>query len=169
MKRLYLLRHAKSSWDDPALDDVDRPLAARGRRAAPRMGAYMRERGYRPAIALCSPARRAEETWTLVRGALGCAPAEETRPGIYGAAARDLLRMVQLIDGRHPSAVLIGHNPGVEMLAAALADDRAAVPGRFPTAALAAFEFEADGWTGARAGRGRLVEFVRPRDLAPSP
>ncbi|CAN0501767.1 unnamed protein product, partial [Laminaria digitata] len=70
MKRLYLLRHAKSGWDDPGQDDFDRPLSRRGLRSSPLMGRYMQNLGYAPSIALCSPARRTRETWELVRAAL---------------------------------------------------------------------------------------------------
>ena len=94
MKRLYLLRHAKSGWDGPEQDDFDRPLSRRGRRSAPLMGRYMRNLGYAPSIALCSPARRTQETWDLVRDALESGTTEEMRPELYHPAPRTLLDTV---------------------------------------------------------------------------
>ena len=162
MKRLYLLRHAKSSWDRPELDDFDRPLAPRGVRAAPRMGEYMRARQYRPAIALCSPALRARQTWTHVRDALDCRTIERMRPELYDAEPTALLEAVRSVDSRYGSAIVIAHNPGIQELAAALAGGGATIDA-YPTAALAVFDV--GDWADVRPGEGVLLEFVRPRDL----
>lgn len=166
MRRLYLLRHAKSSWDGPSPDDRDRPLAPRGARAAPRMGAYMSERGYRPEVVLCSPSRRTRETWSRVRGALGPPAREEFCEDIYLAPASTLLALVRGLDDRFPSALVVGHNPGTADLAAGLAAPSAAAGfGRYPTGALAVFDLDVQGWGGAGPGAGKVVEFVRPADL----
>ena len=162
MKRLYLLRHAKSSWDQPELDDFDRPLAPRGLRAAPRMGEYMRTRQYRPAIALCSPALRARQTWSCVRDALDCRVTERMRPELYDAEPDALLEAVRSIDGGYDSAIVVAHNPGIQGLAAGLAGEGAAIDA-YPTAALAVFDIGS--WADILPGEGVLLEFIRPRDL----
>ena len=174
MKRLYLLRHAKSSWGDPGLDDSERPLAPRGHRAAPLVGAHMVRQGYRPALALCSPARRARETWSHVRGMLDGEIAEDIRSEVYLASPLELLFLVRAIENRHASAIVIGHNPGMAEFAHELAGgltgaEKADIIGKFPTGALAVFDLAADGWQDLAADRSRLFEFVRPADLETIP
>lgn len=168
MKRLYLMRHAKAQVADPGMEDFDRALAPRGRRAAPRMGAYMRLLGYRPEIALCSPAARALETWVLVRDDLGCEVEEDFRPEIYEAAPRTLLECVQGLDDRYASAILIGHNPGILTLALGLVGRgiSSANPfGKYPTGALTVFDFDVARWRDVAPGGGALVGYTRPREL----
>ena len=168
MKRLYLLRHAKAQIAEPDMDDFDRPLAPRGRRTAPRVGAYMRLLGYRPDIALCSPAARALETWVLLRDALGCEIEEEFRDEIYSAAPRTLLDCVRGLDDRHASAILVGHNPGILTLALGLVGRGigSANPfGKYPTCALTVFDFDVGRWRDVAPGGGILIGFTRPREL----
>lgn len=168
MKRLYLLRHAKSGWDTPGQDDFDRRLTRRGRRSSPLMGQYMRNLGYAPSIALCSPARRARETWELVREALDGNTAEDMRPDLYHPDPRTLLEAVQQVDGTHPSAIVISHNPGILTLALGLIGDGvlSANPfGKYPTAALTVFDFEVETWADVYPGKGRLIGFTRPKEL----
>ena len=159
-KHLWILRHAKSSWDDSDLDDHDRPLAPRGRRAAKAMAGYIRREGVAPALVLCSSALRARETLERVN------PSGEwmIEPELYGADVSDLLALLRRVPERVPSVMLIGHNPGMQMLALALADELGAIAEKFPTGALATLEFEG-AWSELGPGRGRLVDFVRPRDL----
>ena len=168
MKRLYIIRHAKSSWESPDQDDFDRPLAPRGRRAAPLMGQYMRSLGYRPSIALCSPARRAVDTWRHIDGALGCDTVEEICPELYHPDARKVLEIVRDTDDGHSSAIVVSHNPGVLTLALGLIGGgiKVANPfGKYPTAALTVLDFEADAWRDIRPGGGRLIGFTRPKEL----
>ena len=168
MKRLHLLRHAKSGWDGPEQDDFDRPLSRRGRRSAPLMGRYMRNLGYAPSIALCSPARRTQETWDLVRDALESGTTEEMRPELYHPAPRTLLDTVQAVDDAHESAIVISHNPGILTLALGLIGSGvvSANPfGKYPTAALTVFDFAVDEWKDVYPGQGRLVGFTRPKEL----
>ncbi len=171
MKTLYLLRHAKSSWDDPALDDFDRPLAPRGRAAAPRIGAFMRAAGWLPDVVLCSAARRARETWALVADALD-AEIETIHTGelFHGSPFR-LLTVLRRAPDSAASIALVGHSPGIENLAARLSGPGSDVAGldllcgKFPTAALAVIELNAERWDAVEEGGGRLIRFVRPRDL----
>ncbi|MEX2454226.1 MAG: histidine phosphatase family protein [Rhodospirillaceae bacterium] len=168
MKRLFILRHAKSGWSDPAMDDFDRPLAPRGRRAAPRIGGHMRSLEYRPSVALCSPAGRARETWRQVLAELDCVPLEDIRPALYHAEPRTLLDAVRSIDDIHPSAIVIGHNPGILTLALGLVGRGIASAnpfGKYPTGALTVFDFAADSWADIGPGDGTLIDFTRPKDL----
>ena len=168
MKRLYLLRHAKSGMAGPGTGDFDRTLAPRGRRAAPRIGEYMQSLGYRPGIALCSPARRTRETWELVREKLDCPVAEEFPSTLYDAAPRTLLDCVRAIDDRYDGAILVGHNPGILTLALGLVGRgvTSANPfGKYPTAALTVFDVEIDRWRDLVPGSGILIGFTRPKEL----
>lgn len=168
MKRLFLLRHAKSGWDSPGQDDFDRSLTRRGRISAPLIGRHMQHLGYAPSIALCSTARRAQETWSLVRGALASETAEEMRPELYLPDPRTLLDAIQKIGKIHPSAIVISHNPGTLALALGLSAHsvRAANPfGEYPPAALTVFDFAAETWADVHPGEGRLIGFTRPKEL----
>lgn len=168
MKRLYLLRHAKSGWDDPGQDDFDRRLTRRGRRSAPLIGRYMLHLGYAPSIALCSPARRARETWELVRDALGGETPEDMRPELYHPDPRAMLAIIHKISNAHPSAIVISHNPGILTLALGLIGNGvvSANPfGKYPTGALTVFDFAVDSWAGVHPGQGRLIGFTRPKEL----
>jgi len=170
VKTLYLLRHAKSSWDHPGLRDHQRPLAPRGQRAAPRMGAYMAEQGYDPELVLCSTSERTRQTWALVAPELANEPNVQFSDEVYHASAGSLLDLATEIPPVYSSAMLIGHNPGVHAVADWLSGhgnerllDELGV--RYPTAALAVISFDVDDWSDVRAGTGTLEDFVRPRDL----
>ena len=171
VKRLYLLRHAKSSWRDPSLEDFDRALNGRGRRAARTMGEYMRRRGMRPALVLCSAAMRATQTLELVQAALGGDLPAQIDDGLYLAEPGALLSRIQRVDDSLLSVMLIGHNPGIERLAVALSgsgDDEARqrMQAKFPTAALAVLAGDQARWRDLRQGGARLEAFIRPKDLA---
>src|SRR4051794_15493439 len=110
-RQLLLLRHAKSSHDDPDLADHDRPLASRGRRAAAAMGRYMRGHDLRPALVLCSSAVRARKTLDGVADGLEASPELRIESELYEASPRGLLERLRRIDEAVPSAMLVGHNP----------------------------------------------------------
>ncbi|HYU60945.1 MAG TPA: histidine phosphatase family protein [Solirubrobacterales bacterium] len=167
MRRLYLLRHAKSSWDDPALADSERPLAPRGRRASKLIARHFRSERIRPELVLCSPARRARETLERIAGALGDDAEIRIDSELYGASSSDLLARIRALPEGIGSAMLIGHNPGIQDLAVSLAGEG---PGtermrpKFPTAALATLELDGR-WRDLGSGRASLVAFVKPREL----
>jgi phosphohistidine phosphatase len=168
MNRLYLLRHAKSSWDDPTLADHDRPLAARGRRAAKVMAEYVRREGISPELVLCSPSRRTRQTLTLIAPSLGESTHAEIKPELYAASADDLLEALHEVPDEVGSAMLIGHNPGIQDLTLSLARDcpeTARVRAKFPTAALASLEFRAS-WRQLAPRAADLVSFVKPKELS---
>lgn len=128
----------------------------------------MRDLDYRPDIALCSPAVRARQTWELIRDNLRCAVIEEYRPELYLAEPQTLLDTIRLVDDRHAGAILVGHNPGIQILAHGLVGrgSTAANPfGKYPTAALAVFDFETDHWRDLTIGQGILIDYTRPKEL----
>ena len=171
MRQLLLLRHAKSSWDDPALADFERPLALRGRQAAPLIGREMARRGWLPDLALVSAAVRSQQTWELVCGQWSAGtPAAAFTEAIYEAAPRDILGEIRQVSADVRCLLVVGHNPGLELLARDLAGPGtnpavlARLKAKFPPAALARFEI-ATGWPELCAGSARLMDFIRPRDL----
>ena len=119
-RRLILLRHAKSDWPD--VPDLKRPLAKRGRRDAPVVGRWLRDRGYLPDTVICSVAQRTRQTWELVAAELGGSASVTFEPRAYGASALTLLLLVRELPGACRTALLIGHNPAIEELAAHLAE-----------------------------------------------
>jgi len=172
MPELLLLRHAKSDWQDARLDDFDRPLAPRGRKAAPRMGRYMRENGLESDLVLCSPARRARETLEGLLTALASGPEISYLKTLYLAPPSRLLAVLRRQGPENRRILLIGHNPGMHTLAVTLAgSERGGQKGaaarllaeKFPTAALACFRVPA--WAELGEAPASLVAFVRPRDL----
>lgn len=170
MRTVYLLRHAKSSWKDEALDDFDRPLAKRGRREAAALGAHLAAHRIAPAQVLCSPARRTRETLERIQDALGAPLPTRFERAIYMAEAPDLLRRLRRLSDTLASAMLVGHNPGLERLAAILASAgderlRRRMAEKFPTAALAVIVADIDHWADLQAGCGRIEAFVSARDL----
>jgi phosphohistidine phosphatase len=167
-RRLMLLRHAKSDWPD--VPDRERPLAKRGRRDAPRVGRWLRGHGYLPDAVMCSIARRTRQTWELMAPELGGSPSVTFEPRAYDAGALTLLYLVRELAGRYRAALLIGHNPAIAELASSLAEPRAAEGAppprdlRFPTAAVAVFEFTGE-WPGLSPGHARLLDYTIPADL----
>jgi phosphohistidine phosphatase len=160
-RQLLLLRHAKSSWDDPSLADYDRPLALRGRAAAGRIGAYMRREQIGVGLVLCSSARRAHETLDLV------APPGELRiePALYGASAGEVLERLRLVSDEVDAAMVIGHEPAMRDLAVDLIEGSSELAGRkFPTAALAILTFTG-GWSTLAPEQAQLAGFITPREL----
>lgn len=163
MKSLYLLRHAKSSWSEPELADFDRPLNARGSNAAPFMGSLMSEKGYDPSIILSSPAERAKQTAQLIK-ASGDLDAEiifDDR--IYEASPHALRQVISEIADTHDSALIVGHNPGMEGLIRYLSGDIETMP----TAALAIIELDLDSWRAVNDSCGKVKAIYRPKDEMP--
>lgn len=170
LRRLLLLRHAKSAWPD-GVEDHERPLAKRGQEAAPLMGNYLAQNWLHPDLVLVSSARRTRQTWALVRKALLPAIADRVVDEIYEAPAASLLEVIRTVEPGFETIMLIGHNPGMQDLALELIGDgdeetRAAISEKYPTAALAVIDFTTSRWDGIEPGSGRLERFVAPRMLA---
>jgi phosphohistidine phosphatase len=167
VRRLFLLRHAKSSWDDPQLTDHDRPLALRGRRASEVMADYLGRERIAPELVICSSAARTRETLQRVIGGRDDQIEARVERGLYMASADELLDRVRAVPGEVESVMLIGHNPGIQTLALSLAgggEKIARVRKKFPTGALATLEFNG-AWDELRPGGAELVSFVRPKEL----
>jgi phosphohistidine phosphatase len=163
VKRLFLLRHAKSSWDEEGLADRDRPLAGRGRRAAKAMARHLKDEKIAPELVLCSPARRTRETLERI------GPSGEVRieDDLYGASATGLLGRLQEVPDEVESVMLIGHNPAIEELALGLAAGGARLEDmerKFPTGALATLTVP-DSWRELGPDSAELVAFVAPKEL----
>lgn len=169
MVTLLLFRHAKSSWDHPALSDFNRPLAPRGEKAAPRMGRYIADEGLEPDLVLCSSAVRAKQTLELAAAEWRSKPEIRYEDGLYHAGPADMVRLVRSLSDKVTRATLVGHNPGFHGLALGLAshgepDLLAAMAAKFPTAALAVIEFDGS-WSDVGPGKGTLLRFVTPKGL----
>lgn len=170
MLTLLLLRHAKSSWDDPAMSDHDRPLADRGERAAPLMGSYLAHHQLFPDRILCSTSQRTRSTLDRVLPLLQRQPRVDYEEGLYLAEADALLARLRKVPSGSHKVMMIGHNPGFEDLARMLtgagdAASRAALAEKFPTAGLAVITFPSTSWSSITAGSGTLERFVTPRVL----
>jgi phosphohistidine phosphatase len=168
MRRLLLLRHAKSSWGEPDLPDRERPLAARGRRAAAALGARLAQRRIPIDRVLCSPARRTRETLALL--ALSPTIPVSYSEALYLASARTLLTRLRRLPPRVRSVLVIGHDPGLDHLARVLAErgrtrELKRLAEGFKTGALAELRVPEDGWRALRAGSAYLERFTRPKDL----
>jgi phosphohistidine phosphatase len=169
MKTLYLLRHAKSSWNEPDLADFDRPLNDRGNEAAPFMGELMALRGYNPSIIISSPAARARMTADLVKRSGGLDAKLLFDDRIYEASPQALRQVVSELDDSHSSALIVGHNPGIEGFIRYLSGSTESMP----TAALAILDLNVRSWSAVNDSCGKLQAVHRPKEelrgMSPSP
>lgn len=164
-----MLRHAKSSWDDPDLPDRLRPLAPRGVRAAGAMARHLRAAAVAPDLVLCSPARRAVQTWEGVAPGVPPDTAVEIDEAIYHADADELFARLRDVRSRIRSVLLIGHNPGLQDLAVDLVGSgdvglRERLLTKFPTGALATIDVPGD-WHDLTWGAASVLALVVPREL----
>ncbi|MFD5075288.1 SixA phosphatase family protein [Streptomyces sp. NPDC058371] len=166
LRRLVVLRHAKSAWP-VGVDDHERPLAPRGRRDAPAAGRALAETDLLPDLALCSTALRARQTWELAAGQWGTPPPVRFEPRLYAAGLPDLLDAVHAVPDPVRTLLLIGHNPGLEELVLELAgdclDDTLAVArAKFPTSAVAVLAWHGSGWRDLTFGTALLTDLIVP-------
>lgn len=167
MRRLVVLRHAKSAWPD-GVPDHQRPLAPRGRRDAPAVGAALVDADCLPDLALCSTAVRARQTWELASGQWGTPPPVRHDRRLYAADVPDLLDAVREVPPEVETLLLIGHNPGLEQLVLALAGDGLddtldVVRVKFPTSAIAVLAWHGTGWEALAPGTAVLTSVTVPR------
>ncbi len=171
MLTLTLFRHAKSSWDDGDLDDFDRPLAKRGKMTAPKMGAALAKLNPKIDLVLCSTAKRARDTLSLVLPELTpVTPKVHYVDALYHGLPEVLFEQIIEHGGSASHIVLVGHNPGLEMLAARLigsgtARDIEAMTRKFPTAAMAHLTFDASRWSDVMLAGGHIELVLTPRLL----
>lgn len=172
MLTLSLLRHAKSSWSDPELDDHERPLAKRGAKAIPALAKFMRQEKLRPAQVLCSDAMRTRATLALLLAELGPpTPRVIYSEALYLAAPDTILGEINRLEDGDQHALVVGHNPGLHALALELVGegDRktlALLAREFPTGALAVFSFDVVSWKDIKRAGGHIEQFTTPRRLA---
>lgn len=165
MKRLILMRHAKSSWSDPDQRDMDRPLNNRGRRDAPEIGKWLRAQGYRPDAALISSAVRTRQTWTGLTESLPACPADFQEPLYHGSATTMLLALRKA--GAAGCVLMLGHQPGIGDFARRLLEEPPQDDefDKYPTAAVSVIDFGCDDWRDVDWRTGRLTDFMIPRRL----
>jgi len=170
MRRLLLLRHAKTERAEPGERDRDRKLTKRGRADAPMIGTYMARHGLTPDLALVSPARRAQETWTLLGESFAKTPKAADDERIYNATIEKLIAVISEA-GDVRSLLVVGHNPGlhdlaVQLIASGDVETRERVSEGLPTSGLVVVGFPFSDWSQLHPQAGRLEHFITPRLIA---
>ena len=167
MRRLMLLRHAKTERAEPGQRDRDRTLTKRGRSDAPLLGAYMAHHGLTPDLALVSPAKRTQETWTLLAEAFDKAPRRINEERLYNATSEALIEVISATRGAH-SLLVVGHNPSlhdvaVQLVASGDAAARRQLAEKLPTSGLVVIDLAFDDWSHLQRRAGRLERYVTPK------
>ncbi|MCU1287850.1 MAG: putative phosphohistidine phosphatase, SixA [Acidobacteria bacterium] len=160
MKTLYILRHAKSSWDNPNLADFERPLNTHGLNSAPFMGEVIYKNKFQPCSVLSSPAKRAKQTAILVKNKACLEVQIQYDERLYEASPKTLLQVISEVDVDKQSIMLVGHNPGLEGLIRLLTGENQAMS----TASLAVIDLKIENWNETAADCGTLRTFIRPND-----
>jgi phosphohistidine phosphatase len=160
MKTLFVLRHAKSSWDNPDSADFDRQLNEQGLKTAPIMGETMYKNQFQPAAIISSPAKRAKQTAVLIKEMAQLTSGIEYDERIYEASPHRLLEVISGIDEKNESAMLVGHNPGLEGLIKILTGEVRSLA----TAALAVIDLSAENWSEIAAESGKVRGVYSPKD-----
>lgn len=170
MKQIVLMRHAKSSWDDPSLEDIERPLNKRGRKAGKAMAEHIGKAGLAPTVVICSTSVRTRQTLEMLMPALR-EPQVYFDDRVYEATLQTLLARLKELPEDCASVLIVGHNPGLERLAHFLAGDQgepkalARMTAKYPTGALAVLSTELAGWTDLKGECCRLDSFICPSEL----
>jgi phosphohistidine phosphatase len=170
MRRLMLLRHAKSDRQ-PEAPDMERPLNERGAAAARLMGAYLKRHGLVPDLVLCSPARRTRDTLAEMTSQWPSGLAVTIDASLYLAVANGVLAAIRSQPKDAATVLVIGHNPGLQaaaemLIASGDVTQRERLREKFPTGALAVIDFAVEAWSGMHGESGRLDRFVTPRSIA---
>ena len=164
-KRLILMRHAKSNWEDPGVADEDRTLNPRGLRGARDLGPWLGSRGYLPDEVLCSTANRTRQTWDGIAASLPAGATLRLVPALYQAEADTILGVLR--QATSPVVLLIGHNPGISEVAHRLPAQPPLHPGfeHYPTGATLVLDLDIRTWSDLVDGNGQVMDFITPRDL----
>ncbi len=170
MKKVILLRHAKSSWDEAATEDHDRPLNKRGRASAPLISRWLSQRRHLPDVVLCSSSARTCETVSRMRSATPDLPEPVVERELYHASPSAMRDRLAKLPCDCDTVMLVGHNPGLGSLVRKMADGRENRRCRrayehFPTGAAAVLELDLDDWSKIGFSQGRFVDFAVPREL----
>ena len=166
MKRLILIRHAKSSWSSGAADDQSRPLNDRGRAAAAKVGGWLEAQGYAPDTVLSSNATRCAETWEAIAPALAASPEVSFDQALYLAGPQAMLSALQGASG--DVVMMLGHMPGIGEFARDLRRDPPPAHEdfqKYPTAGVTVLDFKVENWSEAQMGTGKFVTYIAPRDI----
>jgi len=163
--RLILIRHPKSSWDSPGLDDHSRPLNKRGRRGADAIGRWLAAHELYPDRVIHSTAERAVETWGLIAPHIEGGPSVRTEARLYHAAPLAMLDVLQTATA--PVVMMVGHNPGCALFVAGMCRMPSSHPdfNRYPTCGTCILDFDGDDWGAIEPGTGEIVDFIVPRQL----
>lgn len=164
MKTLYIIRHAKSSWDAANVDDFERPLNDRGKRDAPRMGKRLKEKEIHPDLIISSPAKRALSTGKRIAGILGY-PREGIKADreLYHADEETILSVIHGIENKFQTVILLSHNPGLTDFVNNTLMDGELVINNVPTCGVVAFRFDVDNWEDVIWGKGKMLFFDYPK------
>jgi phosphohistidine phosphatase len=170
MKTLYLLRHAKAEAGSRELSDRNRPLSPRGQEACVAIGAYMKKRDYKPALVLSSPSVRTLDTSIRVREAADIHIPEREIDKLYLATADEILYYVRLVSDKLPSAMVVGHNPGMHHAALDLAKPertelRRQLELKYPTGTLTVLRFDVQHWQDIAKEKGEIIDFASPQSV----
>jgi phosphohistidine phosphatase len=170
MRKVILLRHAKSSWDDPAMDDHDRPLNKRGKAAAPLIGRWLAERRHVPDTVLCSSSERTRQTVERIRKIMPKLPEPVVERTLYHASPNEMRDRLAKLPVDCKTVMLVGHNPGLGSLVRKMSDGKEKRRCRrayehFPTGAAAVLELDLDYWSDIEFAKARFVDFAAPREL----
>ncbi|WP_319532151.1 histidine phosphatase family protein [uncultured Cohaesibacter sp.] len=174
MLRLFLLRHAKSSWSDPSLHDFDRPLNKRGLSDSPKIATAMRERNYHPDRILCSSAQRTKETMAGIIPSLTGEVSLHLMEALYEGNSPDYLSLIRANAKKSKQLMVVGHNTGLHETAIRLVgsgnkDMVSLLREKFPTAGLVVIDFRCKDWHDVKPKTGRLIDFIKPRDIKSDP
>ncbi|TLP36877.1 SixA phosphatase family protein [Arcobacter arenosus] len=159
MKKLFIIRHAKSDWSNPSLDDYDRPLSKRGKKNAPFMGKIIAKKDIVPDLIISSPAYRARETAKIIAEKVSYQEEILYNEYIYEASLKTLLEIINFIDDEYDDVFIFGHNPGLNMLAFYLIDFNE----NLPTCAVLEIEFDCESWREATKSNAKLISYEYPK------
>lgn len=168
MKRLILMRHAKSSWSEGDLSDIDRPLGERGRKGADELGVWLAAQGYAPDLVIVSSATRCAETWARVAAGLSGTPEVTTERALYMAPSEEIRNVIRA-NAKGDTVLVIAHNPGIGAMARDMRVDPAphhATFDKYPSGATTVLELPIDDWSALDFGTAHLEAYVTPKELA---
>lgn len=159
MKKLYIIRHAKSDWSNPQLEDFDRPLNKRGKKNAPFMGKLLRKKNISPDLIISSPAYRARETAISISKEINYHENIMYNEYLYEADLKTIMEIVNFIEDEHDNVFIIGHNPGLNMLGFYLVDFNE----NLPTSGILEIKFDCQSWRKINKSNAQIVSFEYPK------
>ncbi|MBH71592.1 MAG: phosphohistidine phosphatase [Pelagibacteraceae bacterium] len=170
MKTIFLLRHAKSSWDNLNLDDFDRPLSNKGIKASKKIGNYLKTNKFVPDIIYCSTAKRAKQTWELTNRIIKKKKNILYKDNLYMANLSEFMKIIKKTKNKFKNLMIVSHNPGIESLAIELSKNEnnkfhQIINIKYPTGALVVIKFNLNDWGKINYKKGEIYEFIKPKEL----